>query len=86
MTPLNIAPIDEAVPVLHPEREPGEVGVLLPDAPVDPHDGGRHEGQEEHRVDRHLLDLPGRGDLLDRWRNGSPAVLARPPQPQIQEQ
>ena len=26
------------------------------------------------------------GDLSERWRNGSPAVLARPPQPQIQEQ
>jgi len=27
-----------------------------------------------------------RGDLLERWRKGSPAVLARPPHPQTQEQ
>src|SRR6266568_6092043 len=27
-----------------------------------------------------------RGDLLERWRKGSPAVLASPPQPQTHEQ
>src|SRR5262245_34813613 len=65
-------PHPEAVPLLDPEGEGGELRVALSDRPVEADDHGGDDGERQHRVDGNLLELPGLGGLVREVAPGLP--------------
>src|SRR5262245_36461858 len=86
ITPLKTAPIAKPYHPCTRNAKREKSGCCLPIAQLTQTMAVVTKARKRTRYTETFSTRQARGDFEERCRNGSPAVFARPPQPQIQEQ